>query len=70
MAGPLKTPEIYMFQPTYPDPQDYEDLQTHMKHVWKIKTPPIDKPITQAEASLNWQAQNSVAQNHTLQEIL
>lgn len=59
-------PTIFMFQPTslhFPKPVDYEDIQDHTKHTWKIKT-----PVT-AEAALNWQAQNATAQNTALQQI-
>lgn len=64
-------PEVFVFQPVFPPLEDYKDIQTHTNHVWKIKIP-VDKSrhITQAEAAMNWQAQNSVAQNHALHQIL
>ncbi|GKE13422.1 hypothetical protein Tco_1416973, partial [Tanacetum coccineum] len=54
----------------------FEHLDSHTKHDWKIKNPTTIGPtghantISPAEATLNWQSENAVAQNKVLVKIL
>ncbi|GJZ14294.1 hypothetical protein Tco_0549524 [Tanacetum coccineum] len=54
----------------------FEHLDSHTKHDWKIKNPTTIGPtghaniISPAEATLNWQSENVVAQNKVLVKIL
>ncbi|KAK1382554.1 hypothetical protein POM88_020289 [Heracleum sosnowskyi] len=54
----------------------YEKGDPESPHVWKIKSPTTKNPdgsskqITPAEATLNWQSENAVAQNRALNPIM
>ena len=56
--------------------ENFDHPQTNIKHVWKIKNPVgtnfdgTKKQVSSAEATLNWQAENAVAQNKVLLKIL
>jgi len=66
--------------PTYsqdfPPLEIFEHPQTNTKHVWKIKNLVGTNPdgtmrqVSLAEAALNWQAKNAMAQNQALSKIL
>ncbi|XP_019087516.1 PREDICTED: uncharacterized protein LOC104724406 [Camelina sativa] len=68
----------YMFGP--PSQQDSpfpskEFEESNIKHSWKIRNPNVKNPdgsvkqISAAEATLNWQSENAVTQNHLLSQI-
>ena len=72
----------YMFNPSssgysddFPPLDDFENTQQRTKHVWKVKTPTAtdaqgqQKSVSPAEATLNWQSENAVAQNQVLSSI-
>ena len=76
-------PSCYMFDqasPSYsqnfPPLESFDHPQTNTKHIWKIKNPVGTNPdgtkkqVSFAEAALNWQAENAVAQNKVLSKIL
>ncbi|KAK1398016.1 hypothetical protein POM88_007879 [Heracleum sosnowskyi] len=73
-----RSQECNMLQPSsYDDdfpPLDFE--RDKSPHVWKIKSPTTKNPdgsskqITPAEATLNWQSKNAVAQNRALNQIM
>ncbi|GKE05919.1 hypothetical protein Tco_1397937 [Tanacetum coccineum] len=54
----------------------YEHLDSRTKHDWKIKNPTTigltrqANTISSAKATLNWQSENTVAQNKVLMKIL
>ena len=60
----------------FPSLKSFDHPQTNTKHVWKIKNPVGTNPdrtkkqVFLAEAALNWQAKNVVAQNQVLSKIL
>ena len=60
----------------FPPLENFDHHQTNTKHVWKIKNPVgtnldgTKKQVSSAEAALNWQAENAVAQNKVLLKIL
>ncbi|KAG5234177.1 zinc finger, CCHC-type, viral movement protein [Salix suchowensis] len=72
-------PTVSMYQPTRPYDDDFPALQEQVKD--KVRTLPqiqdpqgVDaegrpKQVTQAEAVLNWQSQNAIAQNSVLHRI-
>ena len=75
----LESSPCYMFDkasPSYsqnfPPLENFDHPQTNTKHVWKIKNPVrtnsdgTKKQVFSAEAALNWQAENAVAQNKFL----
>ncbi|MFS7976536.1 hypothetical protein Hanom_Chr10g00893611 [Helianthus anomalus] len=57
-------------------PVPFENSQQKTKHSWKIKNPTtvgatgIPESVTAAEATLNWQSENVVAQNRAINTIL
>ena len=78
-----KPSPCYMFDqasPSYsqnfPPLESFDHPQTNTKHVWKIKNPVGKNPdgtkkqVSSTEATLKWQAENAVAQNHVLSKIL
>ncbi|KAL4653421.1 hypothetical protein ACB092_01G301900 [Castanea dentata] len=82
-AGDPEPLPCYMFDhasPSYsqifPPLESFDHPQTNVKHVWKIKNPAGTNPdgskkqVSSAEAVLNWQAENAVAQNQVLSKIL
>ena len=64
------------YSQNFPPLESFDHPQTNTKHVWKIKnhvgTNPdgTKKQVSSAEAALNWQAENAVAQNKVLSKIL
>ena len=56
--------------------ENFDHPQTNTKHVWKIKNPvgtnsdSTKKQVSSAEAALNWQVENAVAQNKVISKIL
>ncbi|KAJ0888866.1 putative viral movement protein [Helianthus annuus] len=64
------------YQVEFPPLTSFEDTQQKTKHSWKIKNPTtvgatgVPESITAAEATLNWQSENAVAQNKALNAIL
>uniref|UniRef100_A0A6N2MSN9 Uncharacterized protein n=1 Tax=Salix viminalis TaxID=40686 RepID=A0A6N2MSN9_SALVM len=78
-ATPEQVPTVSMYQPTRPYDDDFPALQEQVKD--KVRTLPqvqnpqgVDaegrpKQVTQAEAVLNWQSQNAIAQNSVLHRI-
>ncbi|ESQ51075.1 hypothetical protein EUTSA_v10023188mg, partial [Eutrema salsugineum] len=68
----------YMFgssssqEPTFPT-REFEE--GNIRHSWKIRNPNVKNPdgttkqIIAAEATLNWQSQNAMVQNHLLSQI-
>ena len=60
----------------FPPLESVEHPQTNTKYVWKIENPVGTNPdgtrrqISLAEAALNWQAENVMAQNQALSKIL
>ena len=60
----------------FPPLENFEHPQANTKHVWKIKTPVgtnsdgTQKQVSSVEATLNWQAENDVAQNQALLKIV
>ena len=64
------------YSQNFPPLENFDHLQTNTKHVWKIKNPVgtnsdgTKKQVSSAEAALNWQAENAVAQNKVLSKIL
>ena len=64
------------YSQNFPPLESFDHPQTNTKHVWKIKNPVGNNPdgtkkrVSSAEAALNWQAKNIVAQNHVLSKIL
>uniref|UniRef100_A0A251U066 Uncharacterized protein n=1 Tax=Helianthus annuus TaxID=4232 RepID=A0A251U066_HELAN len=64
------------YQVEFPPLTSFEDTQQKTKHSWKIKNPTtvgatgVPESITAAEATLNWQSENAVAQNKALSAIL
>ncbi|KAL4649979.1 hypothetical protein ACB092_01G052900 [Castanea dentata] len=82
-AGDPEPLPCYMFDhasPPYsqnfPPFESFDHPQANVKHVWKIKNPVGTNPdgskkqVSSAEAALNWQAENAVAQNQVLSKIL
>ncbi|KAM7480902.1 hypothetical protein LguiB_005485 [Lonicera macranthoides] len=59
----------------FPPPKDFDNLSTQTSHKWKIPNPTSIgsdgqvKKLTAAEAALNWQAENALAQNKVLTQI-
>ena len=59
----------------FPSLEDFENTQQRTKHVWKVKTPTATdaqgqpKLVSPAEATLNWQSENDVAQNQVMSNI-
>uniref|UniRef100_A0A6N2MSM9 Uncharacterized protein n=1 Tax=Salix viminalis TaxID=40686 RepID=A0A6N2MSM9_SALVM len=78
-ASPEQVPTVSMYQSTRPYDDDFPALQEQVKD--KVRTLPqvqnpqgVDaegrpKQVTQAEAVLNWQSQNAIAQNSVLHRI-
>jgi len=78
-ASPEHVPTISMYQSTRPYDDDFPTLQEQVKD--RVRTLPqvhnpqgVDadgrpKQVTQAEAVLNWQSQNAIAQNSVLHRI-
>ncbi|KAG5255169.1 movement protein [Salix suchowensis] len=74
-----QVPTIAMYQPTRPYDDDFPTLQEQVKD--KVRSLPLvhnppgvdadgrPKQVTQAEAVLNWQSQNAIAQNSVLHRI-
>ncbi|GKA06091.1 putative reverse transcriptase domain-containing protein [Tanacetum coccineum] len=64
------------YEQEFPALTAFEHLDSHTKHDWKIKNPTTIGPtrqantISPAEATLNWQSENAVAQNKVLVKIL
>ena len=64
------------YSQNFPPLENFDHPQTNTKHVWKIKNPVgtnydgTKKQVSSAEAALNWQAENAVAQNKVLSKIL
>lgn len=86
ISFPLNTPspiECFMFQTgtsqyqeQFPHLEDFEHPQQRVRHQWKIKTPSVknadgtNRQVSPTEATLNWQAENAVAQNQVMRKIL
>ncbi|GJX60433.1 putative reverse transcriptase domain, viral movement protein [Tanacetum coccineum] len=64
------------YEQEFPALTAFEHLDSRTKHDWKIKNPTTIGPtgqantISSAEATLNWQSENAVAQNKVLVKIL
>ncbi|KAK9019142.1 hypothetical protein V6N11_034181 [Hibiscus sabdariffa] len=59
-----------MFQPTSSSyDKDFPPLEEEFKHAPKIPTPLHGEKTSAAEATLNWQTENAIAQNTALQRI-
>lgn len=64
------------YSQNFPPLENFDHPQTNTKHIWKIKNPVgtnsdgTKKQVSSAEAALNWQAKNVVAQNKVLSKIL
>ncbi|GJX59957.1 hypothetical protein Tco_0291347 [Tanacetum coccineum] len=64
------------YEQEFPALTAFEHLDSRTKHDWKIKNPTTIGPtghantISPAEATLNWQSENAVAQNKVLVKIL
>ena len=64
------------YSQNFPPLESFDHPQTNTKHIWKIKNPVgtnldgTKKQVSSAEATLNWQAENVVAQNKVLSKIL
>ncbi|KAL4628338.1 hypothetical protein ACB092_05G230500 [Castanea dentata] len=64
------------YSQNFPPLESFDHPQANVKHVWKIKNPigttpdGSKKQVSSAEAALNWQAENAVAQNQVLSKIL
>ncbi|KAF5785985.1 hypothetical protein HanRHA438_Chr10g0447441 [Helianthus annuus] len=64
------------YQVEFPPLTSFEHTQQKTKHSWKIKNPTtvsatgVPESIIAAEATLNWQSENAVAQNMALNTIL
>ena len=64
------------YSQNFPPFESFDHPQTNTKHVWKIKNPigtnsdGTKKQVSSAEAALNWQVENVVAQNKVLSKIL
>ena len=64
------------YSQNFPPLEIFDHSQTKIKHVWKIKnhvgTNPdgTKKQVSSAEVTLNWQAENAMAQNQVLSKIL
>lgn len=71
-----------MFEPSspkyssrFPKPEEFDNLNQRAKHVYKVKNPTTTVPqgemnqVTATEETLNWQAENAVAQNHVISKI-
>ena len=64
------------YSQNFPPLESFDHPQTNTKHVWKIKNPVgtnsdgTKKQVSSAEAALNWQVENAVAQNKVLSKIL
>ena len=64
------------YSQNFPPLESFDHPQTNTKHVWKIKNPVRTSPdgtkrkVSSAKATLNWQAENAVAQNQVLSKIL
>ncbi|GJX37233.1 hypothetical protein Tco_0250536 [Tanacetum coccineum] len=64
------------YEKEFPALTAFEHLDSRTKHDWKIKNPTTIGPtghantISPAEATLNWQSENAVAQNKVLVKIL
>ena len=64
------------YSQNFPPLESFDHPQTNTKHIWKIKNPVgtnqdgTKKQVSSAEAALNWQAENAVAQNKVLSKIL
>ncbi|GJZ18951.1 hypothetical protein Tco_0555541 [Tanacetum coccineum] len=64
------------YEQEFPALTAFEHLDSHTKHDWKIKKPITIGPtghantISPAEATLNWQSENAIAQNKVLVKIL
>ena len=60
------------YSQSFPPLESFDHPQTNTKHVWKIKNLVGNNPdgtkkqVSLAKATLNWQAENVVAQNHVL----
>ena len=78
-GSPEQVPTVSMYQPTKSYDDDFPALQEQVKD--RVQTLPqvhnplgvdVDgrpKQVTQAEAVLNWQSQNAIAQNYVLHRI-
>ncbi|KAI3808004.1 hypothetical protein L1987_23944 [Smallanthus sonchifolius] len=68
--------EADKYQAEFPALTTFENPQQKTKHSWKIQNSNVMGPtgspnqITAAEATLNWQSENIVAQNNVLKTIL
>ena len=66
----------HSYSHNFPPLENVDHPQTNTKHVWKIKNPvetnsdSTKKQVSSAEAALNWQVENAVAQNKVLSKIL
>ncbi|KAL4582307.1 hypothetical protein LXL04_006854 [Taraxacum kok-saghyz] len=69
-------PTTSTYQTDFPPLSSFENPQQRTKHDWKIKNPTTltstgsPTSISHAEATLNWQSENVVAQNRVLSQIL
>jgi len=67
------TPE---YNVEFPPLTTFENNQQKTKHSWKIYNPNVVGPngipstITEAEETLNWQSENTVAQNNALKDLM
>ena len=78
MQNPSKAPEQPPFQfseDDFPSLERFENKQQNLTHMWKIPNPTTKLPdgstpmISSAEAVLNWQSHNAVAQNKVLKKL-
>ena len=64
------------YSQNFPPLESFDHPQTNTKQIWIIKNPVGTNPdgtkkqVSSAEAALNWQAENAVAQNKALSKIL
>ncbi|KAK1406178.1 hypothetical protein QVD17_41466 [Tagetes erecta] len=71
---PAPSPQNYHTE--FPPLSTFENVQQKARHSWKIENPTtigangVQHQITPAEATLNWQSENAVAQNNALRSII
>ncbi|KAK1406169.1 hypothetical protein QVD17_41457 [Tagetes erecta] len=71
---PAPSPQNYHTE--FPPLSTFENVQQKARHSWKIENPTtigangVQHQVTPAEATLNWQSENAVAQNNALRSII
>ncbi|KAK1434296.1 hypothetical protein QVD17_00033 [Tagetes erecta] len=71
---PAPSPQNYHTE--FPPLFTFENVQQKARHSWKIENPTtigangVQHQVTPAEATLNWQSENAVAQNNALRSII